>query len=331
MKKKSSLEIAKRLIVLDQMMRNSRGFTKSEILECDEYPVYEDKTFYNDIEELERFGAVIPKKRTKDQSYKYQDPNFTILDHPDLAEIKASIMTNIKAIDDAFDDLDYYQGNLNYDMIRLYLKAFKSGLTNARIPFMSFDLNPDYIGRQHIETVAEAIINKQVLRIGYAPFHSTQETSPVVHPYFLKQFNNRWFLFAWSESHNEMRNYPLDRIKQITTIDQPYRSPDVDFNDYFDDIVGVTNRTTDKVEKVLLRIDRKSIEYIRTKPLHWSQKELKTRETSDSVFVELDVKVNQELKMLLLSYSDAIEVLEPQHLKDTIIKRIKNMTSFYHV
>ena len=106
---------------------------------------------------------------------------------------------------------------------------------------------------------------------------------------------------------------------------------DIDFDEYFDDIVGVSNYKKSNVETVLLKIDNKSIDYIRTKPLHWSQTELKNLSSTEYSYVQLKVKVNTELKMLLFSYSDAIEVLEPAWLRDTFAKKTKRMRQLYEV
>ena len=101
--------------------------------------------------------------------------------------------------------------------------------------------------------------------------------------------------------------------------------------EYFDDIIGVTNYEDTPIETIVLRIANKDIGYIRTKPLHWSQTELKERETPDSVYIQIKVKINTELKMLLFSYNDAIEVISPQSLRDEFADKIAKMQSFYQV
>ena len=85
------------------------------------------------------------------------------------------------------------------------------------------------------------------------------------------------------------------------------------------------------MEKVVLMVSNKSIDYIRTKPLHWSQTELKDYTNDNGTIIQLKLKVNIELKMLLFSYSDAIEVLEPAWLRDFFARRIKNMRDIYKV
>ena len=128
-----------------------------------------------------------------------------------------------------------------------------------------------------------------------------------------------------------MLNYALDRIIKLEHLSKAFIDTDIDFDEYFDDIVGVSNYKKSNVETVLLKIDNKSIDYIRTKPLHWSQIELKNLGSTEYSYVQLKVKVNTELKMLLFSYSDAIEVLEPAWLRDTFAKKTKRMMQLYEV
>ena len=115
----------------------------------------------------------------------------------------------------------------------------------------------------------------------------------------------------------------LDHLSKV------FIDTDIDFDEYFDEIVGVSNYKNSSVEKVLLKIDNKSIDYIRTKPLHGSQIELKNMNKAEYSCIQLKVKVNTELKMLLFSYSDAIEVLKPAWLRDFFAKRIKKMSKLY--
>ena len=69
-----------------------------------------------------------------------------------------------------------------------------------------------------------------------------------------------------------------------------------------------------ETEKVVLEIDINSWPYIKSKPLHGSQKVIS--ETENEVTVQLDVQINHELIALLFSYMNAIEVVQPSVLQD---------------
>lgn len=105
----------------------------------------------------------------------------------------------------------------------------------------------------------------------------------------------------------------LDRIQTIeTTKDYPYNKLDIDWDEYFEDIIGVTNIKNDPVEKVHFRVHGKTTHYIFTKPFHGSQ--IAKWIDENTLDVTLEVKINYELERLLLSYAPSITILEPQSL-----------------
>lgn len=174
----------------------------------------------------------------------------------------------------------------------------------------------------------DAITHRYPLKMSYKPFDKP-EFQVNIHPYHLRQYNRRWFIFGLVEDRSEILNYALDRIINLEHLSKTYIESNIDFDEYFDDIVGVSNYKNSEIENVLLKVNNKSIDYIRTKPLHWSQTELKNLNTCECSCIQLKVKVNTELIMLLFSYSDAIEVLEPVWLRETFAKRAKNMSLTY--
>lgn len=89
----------------------------------------------------------------------------------------------------------------------------------------------------------------------------------------MKQYNNRWFLFGFNEEFKEMSNLAIDRIISLNEINLKYRTNnEIDFEEYFEDVVGVTIRTDVPIEKVLIKVTNEVWPYIKSKPLHGSQK-----------------------------------------------------------
>lgn len=77
----------------------------------------------------------------------------------------------------------------------------------------SVQSNVDLKGIQHLSTLYEAIINKQVLEITHQDFKTEEPYSVIFHPYFLKRYNNRWFLLGLNEETCiPIWNLALDRI-----------------------------------------------------------------------------------------------------------------------
>ena len=314
----------KRFFRLDQLLRDSEGHTLKELLQD---PLMDDiskRSLQDNLKEFEEvYGAKfdLSAYRGRERLWKYKDPNFSI---------SKQIHRDIEVIQNCILNLKVFQGDPQYDWLRLFLMELKNGILDNK-PFMSFGGNMDLQGLGNIETLGLAIIHKHPLKIWYKPFYR-EEFVVNAHPYFLKQYNYRWFLLAWSEEKSEISIFPVDRITHIEYLSKPYIPTDIDFDSYFDDIVGVTHKKGKDIERVVLRIAKKSnsIDYIRTKPLHWSQKELHELEDSNFVYVQLEVRINTELQMLLLSYGDAIEVLTPLDFRKQMSDIVANMNCIYN-
>lgn len=313
-----------RLMRLDQLLRIPEGRTLNEIRTDPEIDDISERLLRDNLKELEeKYGAVYQPEmyRGRERLWRYKDTTFSIMQQTskDMEIIRITL-----------EKLSLFRGDPRYDMIRFYLMGLQKGVSESGISFMSFDNNNEATGLENVEPILEAIIHKYPLKMSYKPFNKEEFTSNV-HPYHLRQHNRRWFLFAYSEDRKEILNFPLDRITKLEHLSKPYIETDIDFDEYFDDIVGVTNFKNYPVEKVILKVSKKSIDYIRTKPLHWSQIELKELETENYSFIQLKLKINTELKMLLFSYSDAVEVLEPAWLRETFAQRINNLSEMYKV
>lgn len=314
-----------RLKRLDQLLRSPEGHTLNEILADEQMDIISKRLLQDNLKELrEKYGAEFAENlsRGREKLWRYKDTNFSIMQQASL---------DMEIIRKSIEDLELLKGDPRYDMLRFYLIELANGISENGSKFMSFDNNSEAKGLEFIEDIMNAIVHKYPLKMCYKPFTSAEEIIRNIHPYHLRQYNRRWYVFAFSEENDDIHNYPLDRIVKLKHLSKPYIESSVDFDNYFDDIVGVSNYEESSVEKVVLKFSNKSIDYIRTKPLHWSQTELKECSNDNETVIQLKLKVNIELKMLLFSYSDAIEVLEPAWLRDFFVRRIKKMSEIYKV
>ena len=315
----------KRFKRLDELFRTPEGVTKKEILTDVYIDDISKRTLDENIKEFTNvFGAEFDESssasRGREKLWRYKRREFSIFHQ---------INKDVEIINNTVEKLKSFKGDPRYDYLRFFLLGLKDGIKDENLA-MSFDYNQELVGIEHMESLMNAIIHKYPVKLSYSSFKNESITTNF-HPYYLKQFNNRWFAFGWSEENSAVFNYPLDRITNIVHLSKKYIPSENNFEEYFDDIIGVTNYEDTPIETIVLRIANKDIGYIRTKPLHWSQTELKERETPDSVYIQIKVKINTELKMLLFSYNDAIEVISPQSLRDEFADKIAKMQSFYQV
>lgn len=313
-----------RLMRLDQLLRMPNGRTLNEILTDPQIDIISERLLRDNLKELEeKYGAVFETSmyRGRERLWRYKDTGFSIMQQTSK---------DMEIIRHSLENLNLFKGDPRYDMLRFYLMGLQKGFSETGLSFMTFDINNESVGLDHVEPILEAITHKYPLRMCYKPFNKDEFTVNI-HPYHLRQYNRRWYVFAYSEDKKEIQNYPLDRITKLGHLSKPYIETDVDFEKYSNDIVGVTNYKSRDVEPVVLKVSNKSIDYIRTKPLHRTQTELKELGTENHTFIQLKLKFNKELEMLLLSYGDAIEIIEPSWLRVQFAKIIKKMSDNYKV
>ena len=202
-----------------------------------------------------------------------------------------------------------------------------------------FDSNPYLTGKKLIGTLFTAISNKCVISLKYHSFKNSEANRYIVNPYLLKEYNNRWFLIAGYKD-GTIRNFALDRIEEFEIMSAlEYIEPDEDLESRFDDIVGVTLFSDMPTEEILLWVNEEGYQYVKTKPLHGSQRDVKGEEDKavrekytalqGGRFFRLQCILNYELEQLLMSKMDQLVVLEPATLKESLINRIKKMSSLY--
>lgn len=260
---------------------------------------------------------------------RYAEEGFSIFTKK-LTEEEENLLSEVLNTIGQFDGLDTFE----------WLDSLKKRLDikeHRRI--IQFDSNPYFEGRNLIGSLFTAISNKQVLALKYHTFKDPQVKEVVVYPYLLKEYNNRWFLIVGVED-GTILNFALDRIddfKPMPHID--YIEPDEDLESRFDDIVGVTLFKDKPTEDILLWVNEEGFQYVKTKPLHGSQRDVKGEEDKTmrekypalqgGRFFRLQCILNYELEQLLMSKMNQLVVIEPATLKDSLINRIKKMDSLY--
>lgn len=308
------LEKVNEALELDGMEPVSRRCIEKDLntLECAPYEAAIERVWY-------------PGKKC----IRYAEEGFSIFTKK-LTEEEENLLSEVLNTIGQFDGLDTFE----------WLDSLKKRLDikeHRRI--IQFDSNPYLEGRNLIGSLFTAISNKQVLALKYHTYKDPEIREVVVYPYLLKEYNNRWFVIVGLEN-GKIFNYALDRIddfKPMPHID--YIEPDEELESRFDDIVGVTLFKDKPTEDILLWVNEEGYQYVKTKPLHGSQRDVKGEEDKavrdrypalqGGRFFRLQCILNYELEQLLMSKMDQLVVLEPDTLKDSLINRIKEMDSLY--
>ena len=184
-------------------------------------------------------------------------------------------------------------------------------------------------GTEYIQTVIEAMQRNKELHINYQPFDG-QRASYHFQPYAMKIYNQRWYILGYLKELDGIRNIALDRTLDMELTDDDFTVPDnFDAEEYYAHTVGIFVNEKLKPQKVVLRVYDKQVEYIRSLPLHSSQKEIKTIPGEYCDF-EYWLCLTPELTTKILAMGDKVEVIVPDTLREEIIVRLSKSISRYN-
>lgn len=284
------------------------------------------RQLFDDIKFMEsEQGWSIPLERHsygKKVFYRYSDLSFSINNQPlnksEAEQMQAAIMI-----------LSRFSGAPQFEWMSEIIPVLenKLGIKAENEEVISYETNIDLIGRDHLSVLFNAIVNKRALKILYKDFKSESSYSITLHPYYLKQYNNRWFVLGLNEAMgNSTWNMSLDRIEDIKETTNLYKKNETDWEDYFFDIVGVTRYSNLEIQEITLHFNNDVAPYVKTKPLHPTQK---TKEVGSGLDVKIQVIPNYELETLILSFGEGVKVISPDDLRIKINGRLKNAFSQY--
>lgn len=253
--------------------------------------------------------------------YRYEDKDYSIFDNELSAKEVNDLRSTIEMLGKfrgtpANAWLEEVISNLEY---RFNIKPNPENL-------ISFENNTQLKGLEHLSEIIDMTTNHQPINLNYCSFKG-KEQHAIIHPYYIKQYNNRWFLLGYNEEYKKLSIYALDRIKAIRKADVAFhKNETIDFNTYFDNIIGVTVYNKDATaENIILRFDANRFPYVLSKPLHVSQEIV----NMDEHTISIKVIPNNELRQLIFSFIPDVEILSPEWLREETKKKIEDNLKKY--
>ena len=223
--------------------------------------------------------------------------------------------------------LSRLQGIPCYDWIGELLTnlRYKLGVRGGDNDIIGFEQNRDMKGIKCLPDLIDYIIKKHPIELCYKSF-TGKDIQWTIHPYYLKQYNNRWYLLGYNDEYRDISIIPLDRIEGMKLSDVRFvPNRKYDFNSYFKDIIGVSFDKDLEVRHIVLRFSKGRLPYVVSKPIHHSQ----YVEDEEQGIITLDVIPNKELVSQLLWFGNDVEIVSPTELKQQIMQKIKEMYQIY--
>lgn len=335
----------KRLITIDGILHGSEeGVTMAELIdkitETTGVPTNRH-VVKRDIKALRSLGAKVDEKddKVKDPKnnqernvtrYSYKNPS-TSLFQVSLTEEER------KFIGQALEVL----GLKGLVVMKLF-KGLDLKTSGRKTDFkISFTMNPKekFIGKW-IDELYKYIHGKGVIHLKMQdrkpPYAKIMHT---VHPWYLREYNRRWYLFGWNEETQEIMHYSLDRIVSIKErSDIAYRRPFMSITEILKDVVGVSMPKADPID-VRFWVSDESADFVEKKPIHHTQEVLSKEKMEEAIGRTLDLKGgkyftirckdNYELRREMTSFGTALLVLGPEELRSKLKTQLQKMYEMY--
>ena len=335
----------KRYRIIDRILSDpNHDYTTDQILRQVNYecPNVSKRMIQKDIKALEEeFGKEMIRNAGGRGTVKYADQSEPLF-YQELTSDEEEVLREVMRSLGQFEGLD------NFSWLDLLKKKLEMKEISSELPVISFSKNEGLqIPRTLLGRLFNAIARKKVIQVTYTPFGKTPRDFKV-HPYQLKQFNDRWFLLCCPLETEQfpfnpefILNLPLDRISEkFEYVDEEaYIETSVDLKARFDEIIGVTLDQTKEVEDIYFAVKKEQVDYIRTKWLHTTQIELDSESQElykekypsfrDFTFFSIECRENEELYSRFSSYSGKVVLLEPLYMREKLKSKMEEAMNNY--
>ena len=184
---------------------------------------------------------------------------------------------------------------------------------------------------QLLTPLFDAIQARQKVSFQYRKFWEHEGRRYFGAPYMLKEHEQRWYLILRKED-GALRSFGLDRMSQLKThVDERFEAPK-DFvpAEHFKHCFGIISPTAAEgaAEEIVLRFAPYQGNYIKSLPLHHSQKTLSDC-PQKGLIVSLFLYNTLDLRMKILSYGADCEVISPPSLRQQIAGILRQSLKAY--
>ena len=172
------------------------------------------RTFFDDLNDLDsivgEYGVEIQRLYdVRKKYYRYDKDDFSLF-------TKGFNENDLRALKENIQTLQRFKGLPTFDWMDSLVSKLEDKLTikSSVQNIIDYEDNTDYSGIDWLKDIFDAIIGQQPLQVNYRKFDDT-EFNWTIHPYYIKQYNNRWFLIGYNPEFDTLSTIPLDRIDDI--------------------------------------------------------------------------------------------------------------------
>lgn len=257
--------------------------------------------------------------------YTYDDADYSIANSP-LTTQDLNILQEVSHL------LRQFKGFTHFNEVSEMVNKLEDKIyteQNQQASVIDFEKNDLLTGIEWLDILYKAIVNKTTLLLTYQSFKARQAADVIFYPYLLKEYRNRWFILGMKKQGKEIITFALDRIQNITIQDKELfvRHKKFEPHTYFDNIIGVTRNYAESPTTILFWANAVHAPYIKTKPIHASQKIVE--EVKGGTHFSIEVIPNFELERELIGFGEGIRILSPTNMVRQIKRKVRLMAALY--
>ena len=184
-------------------------------------------------------------------------------------------------------------------------------------------------GVENVQIILEAIDKQKGIECDYYSFDRATKKQQLLIPYFLKTWEQRWYLAAEPENHHHgISIFALERMDNIRITEQKMLpSNDVTAEEYWKGNFGVNHSDNQVPERIVIKVYGTQVNYVRALPIHESQKELESNEKY--TLFEYHIVPCYNLYQQLLWHREKLEIVEPIQMREEMAKVVKSLAKMY--
>ncbi len=229
-----------------------------------------------------------------------------------------------------------YENSLNIESFFHFLEIVNTAelLTESlleskdTLKHISFDTGGGLKGIENLKPLLRSVLQKRKITFRHYNFQTEKITDYTLNPYLLREYLNRWYVVGVVADTRDLRIFGIDRILDLKISADTFTSDNkLDPARLFDQTIGLVF-SQNKVQHVILSFTPTQGKYVKTLPLHKSQKVLIDNE--DECRISLHVIPNYELKQEILRHGDTVKVIEPEWLVCEIRQLLKRTLEKYN-
>ena len=309
----------RRYKVIDELVRNPRRKypTMNEIIDAcweklDFMPSKE--TIQKDIANMrlpypDGFDAPI-HYCPRNKGYEYTDPNYALAGVSLRQEELDTIRESVDLIRSIGGSRISHQ--FNNAVEKLISATIERNINEEeKRPVLQTMIPPISRGFEHFDSFYLACKERMPISFIHFSYKKRNYRHVIIHPFLIKEFENRWYIIGYSENHQEIRTFGMDRISEPLLLKKKFHKVDSSAIDaHLNDIYGVFPIPNAKKEVIRIKVSELGTHYMQAYPLHESQVIKKHSEGTSEITFQLIPSI--ELARYLLSQGRHVQIIAPK-------------------